>query len=251
MLMAIAGDAVFWHWLERLSWVVTVFGFPLAALAALDQVRQVRAEQERIVQELGSRANVFVGFRPVAARHKSIGAIHHAGHARNIPELPRDTQVRARFCDGAARSEPAEIGIFTYNHGPRTAHNLLWNIIVPAGIDCAHIKHSHVEYSSDPDGCTRIIRRAENLHPEVVFREGIRVKLPRGMEEFEISVTLSLEDVPTMKVKLSVRVANGSDEVDNALPRAAVPVHGTAHQQFAAAAPAAGTVAVAVGEPGA
>lgn len=199
--------AEFWHLMEHISWLVAVFGFPLAGYAAWDQMRQVRVEQERIFHELGSRANVFVGFRPVAARHKSIEAIHHVGHARSAPELPPETEVRARFRDGAPRSEPLEIGIFTYNHGPRTAHNLLWNILVPPGIDCAHVKHSHLEYSRDPDGCTRIIRRAENLHPEVVFREGIKMKLPRGLAEFEVSVTLSLEDVPTKKLKLLVRVA--------------------------------------------
>src|SRR5207244_314858 len=59
-----------WSWVERLSWLFTIVGVPIAVFVGLRQLRQLRDEQIRTrleIERLGKRAQVRNGFvSPVA-----------------------------------------------------------------------------------------------------------------------------------------------------------------------------------------
>src|SRR2546430_9504622 len=107
-LQNLLGDT-YWHWVERLSWLIAITLLPLG----LVQLWFVWQEQKRILDELRKQPDLRVGFFGEG------GKLEDVGYVVTLWDAP------------TKRSAPIELNLFSHNVGARTAHNVIVNLIFP------------------------------------------------------------------------------------------------------------------------
>jgi hypothetical protein len=188
-LQNLLGDT-YWHWVERLSWLIAITLLPLGLL----QLWFVWQEQRRIVAELTKQPDVRVGFFSVGGKLEDVA------------------YVVTQWDSITTRSAPFELRISSHNVGARTAHNVLVNLIFPKETAIVSTK-STFQAAPDPfasapevSGGWRIWDRQPVTHPDVYSEHTTTLTAGESLKDgFDIGATVSMDDRPTAKHVLKVK----------------------------------------------
>jgi hypothetical protein len=189
-LQNLLGDT-YWHWVERLSWLIAITLLPLG----LVQLWFIWQEQKRIVQELAKQPDLRVGFF-------SQGKLEDVAY------------VVTQWDDNTKRCGPIELPIFSHNAGARTAHNVIVNLIFPKE---TQIMSTRATGPTAPDmaGGWRVWDKQPVAHPDVHTDLTTTLTAARGLEpQFDIAVTVSMDDKPTAKHVLTVKFLKTSSDAE-------------------------------------
>jgi|SRR5438132_11363305 len=183
-------EDTYWHWVERLSWLIAITLLPLG----LVQLWFVWQEQRRIVAELTKQPDVRVGFFSAGGK------------------LDNVAYVVTQWDGTTNRSAPFELKIRSRNVGARTAHNVLVNLIFPRETAILSTKSA---FQAEPDafatspelsGGWRIWDRQQVTHPGVFSEHATTLTAAASLKDgFDIGVTVSMDDKPTAAHVLRVR----------------------------------------------
>lgn len=173
----------YWHWVERLSWLIAITLLPLG----LVQLWFVWREQRRILAELSRKPDLRVGFFSVGGKLLDVAYVVTLWDANTH------------------RSAPIELKISSHNVGTRSAHDALVSFIFPEGISIISARSG---YPVVPDiaGNLRVWDKHPDVHPDVYNDHTVTLTAADSLKGgFGIRVTISMDDYPTTKHVLAVK----------------------------------------------
>lgn len=181
-----------WMWIERFSWVATLVGLPIAAIAL-----GISAWQEkRVADEVSRRAVLTIGLTE--------GEIVDG---RLVKQPATHGTLDVTFSPGQPISDDAYVDIWAYNEGDRSARSPVWNFIFPSDIGIYVLEDGPMQLSPRGDGSQSVAATVPRfIHPAdgTVFK--IVVEVPRVLQSFTFRVEVSLLDEKASIVELTLNV---------------------------------------------
>jgi hypothetical protein len=187
---AIVNGSGFWFWLERLSWLVALAGFPLL----IYQVRVLQRDQRNLAKALTRRPRIEFGFLKDSDE--------------NGESLVREIYAKPRWLAGSTVSEPLDLTMAGRNTGELTARSVLFNVKLPAEIASG--------ISFDREGVGDVIRSPNgsiikpipitSLLPGVVQTIRIQVRIPARVTSLDIETRVNMDDSQEQYFALTVRL---------------------------------------------
>jgi hypothetical protein len=184
----------FWVWIERASWLAGLVALVIGVFFGLPQLRQIRNEQRRLVDEFSQRPEINVGFRP--------------------DRWPSDEGLRTTLALQAQQASdgPAFQTIYfaAVNAGGRSARDVVIHYDMPTFSDTtfAYTSSAGGSLSLDTEGPVgiRLTRRCDLMHPRENTVDWIKFRLPPGTPSFPISISMSMLDTTPRQSELKVDV---------------------------------------------
>jgi hypothetical protein len=167
-----------WSWLERLSWLVALLGFP----TILYQIVAAR-------RELMRRPSIKVGFQPQDGKFTS--------------SPPQNVEFDVKWDRDEPLSQPLVLTVAGVNVGKRTARNLVWNIdLGPAGIHASPVSKEGFEIRMAADGRLQVRATTLYIHPGIAQTIKLPVQITRTTGDVHLEGTVNMEDFPEVSFTL-------------------------------------------------
>ncbi len=168
--------ATFWQWLERISWMVTVFGVVLVVLALLQLTRLLAELRSHSKLEVGFRSNPVQG--PINDHQTSKALRHHPGWYRTT------------------------LTFITSNTGTRSARDIRINYVFPEDVQFPQAENEKVPRFADNDITTIpiegdslvVISNFPYLHPGTVHIDSLIIDVPEAWSDFWVTVLIFRSD---------------------------------------------------------
>lgn len=193
---------VFWTWAERISWLVTIIGFPLALLVAVTQFSQLRHEQERTRLEIARmerRPEIRVGFVSIVNPSELFQRI------RIYPMWFDRQKTLSTYCDLMVR---------VYNDGNRTAKNLVNTFRLPPRVWIASAPGYNTLQNASSTWITEpqtIVTQHSAMNPGIQLDYPFVVSVARGLGSFGIPFSIAMEDERAVSGELIVEIDQTGD----------------------------------------
>jgi hypothetical protein len=127
------------------------------------------------------------------------------------PGVQASVEVHPEWPEGSDMSQPVALQIGVANRGDKTAHSVLYNVLLPDTIRDAMSTLSMGGIHPDrhpPDGLIRFIYDRQRLLPSVSDTQEIQVRFPPGSTTYPCVYILNVDDRPPERGSLEIRVVD-------------------------------------------
>lgn len=174
-----------WLWTERISWTVIVVSLPLVLALGIPELRALRANTRRIVDELSRSPEFNIFFADNQRQAIAVGL-------RRRSE-PHDPLVFLQ--DEPVAYKPLRIQIGVVNDGGRSASNVDIAITIDGRVrEVTDVEE--VVYTRSPDGATLVARwKLPYVHSQTVLDLFLPLMFPVEDATYDFNVAINCSEI--------------------------------------------------------